>query len=1671
MHNKSIKIPLIALLLLVSIVGYAQCPKFFDSTDDYVDQPLWKNCTAGAYTMNIVADIDLGPYTINWGDGNTETGVGLAAGSSIYHNYPAGIANYTITITANGCTVTGLFVSELPVKASIQVPPGGVIQVCAPGNMDFLNSSTGNSPNTTYFWEFGDGTTLGVLDASNAGQTITHTYERGTVTCNTRVLLRAQNYCSTTPSEATFEPVQIWDLDDPAISASNDLLCWPDNEVTYTNSTYRNCSKPDEGNTSQRFEYWRFIDFFGPGQDSIIDWRPWPPTTPRTLVYPAVGTYSVELKDSSFCGIVSVIKTIEIIDPPFAVLSADKDSICLGEDVTFTNGTLAPANVFRFNADDGNGWRNFDPSALETINYDTPGIKIIRLAVDVANATLSCKDTAEVQVVVLPNPIADFSFPTQRACNQLTVSFTDESIDAFSYNWNFGNGNTSTQASPGPQTFPSPGKYYVSLEVATVKGCKHTKWDSVEVIQSPMVDFEVPDTCALAEVRFTNTTVEDPEDPIVSWEWDFGDGSLSSAETPNHLYLADGTYIVKLKANGTLCSTEEQKSLRIFPLPNASFTLSPAIGCAPFYVDFFNTSNGATTYFWDLGDGTTSQNIHVNHQYFNNTGAAKDLDVKLVAVSGVGCKDSTTSLVVVNPEISVDFDYVASNNCTDYQVTFQNKSVGSTSYLWDFGDGESSTAENPVHVYTNTGSFTSDFTVVLTVSNDQGCTQTLTKDISVAPEARFGFTASPDSGCSPLNVTFIAKTGAVSYDWLFPDGSTASGVVVNKTFTNPGSIDASFTVKLTAQTSEGCTDVQQKDIVVFPIPKADFSPSPVSGCSPLDVLLVNNSLNANNVQWLFGDGSGLDTTNVNVNHTYINTSGATATFDCRLIVESGFGCKDTVVRQIEVYSGIDAQINQGLAGCSPFVQTFEANGGDTYEWDFGNGQSSTNSTETITYLNSSASASQFYNVQLVAKSLSGCEDTVRGVVEVYPNPIAAFTSNVTSGCSPLLANFTNESIGANKYFWNINGGTVEKSFNPFDTILVNNGSFSDVQNIKLQVQTDKGCISEVDKDITVYPKVTAKFVHDSVACSPFSVPFFNLSINGNSYQWDFGTVGISNESNPRKTFSNSTVDTAFYPLSLIAKSQYGCTDTAYSRVKVLPSPIADFTLSTLASCEPATVDFENISVAADRYQWDFGSGVKEEISDAQFSRTFENPNAFVVQRSILLIATNTGGCVDSMVQVLNLFPRIVAEFQDPNNGCSPLELNLNNISQGYSSSRWDFNGEKVYTSTNAVHTFINTSFVDEAKTIQLIVENNYGCKDTAEFDIVVYAVPNTSFDVSPDLVQRYPASTFSFDNTTPGTWNYVWDFGNGITSTLENPADVTYATWGKYNVMLVANDNECADSVLKIVEVLGPYPEAIFIGGGEDCVPASIAFSDQSNYAVTWLWNFGDGESSSLQNPIHRYRDVGVYSVSLTVRGPNGESDVVSKQDIVVVNPNANASFTFSPEKAHLKSEPIDFINLSLNATSYEWDFGDGITSTEENPSHFYQAVGIYSVQLIADNEFSCPDTVIYTNSIDIFSGGIIEFPNAFTPSNDGNNADGRYNENAIDNNVFFPLYKEVKDYHLQIFTRWGELIFESFDVKIGWNGTINGEAAQQDVYVFKVEGTFEDNNRFEKVGDLTLLR
>lgn len=158
--------------------------------------------------------------------------------------------------------------------------------------------------------------------------------------------------------------------------------------------------------------------------------------------------------------------------------------------------------------------------------------------------------------------------------------------------------------------------------------------------------------------------------------------------------------------------------------------------------------------------------------------------------------------------------------------------------------------------------------------------------------------------------------------------------------------------------------------------------------------------------------------------------------------------------------------------------------------------------------------------------------------------------------------------------------------------------------------------------------------------------------------------------------------------------------------------------------------------------------------------------------------------------------------------------------------------------------------------------------------------------------------------------------------------------------------------------------------------------------------------------------------------------------------------------------------NQSSGANSYLWNFGDGLSSTAVNPQHLYNVVGNFTVELIATNQFGCSDTATRTLTTD----ADVVFPNAFSPSLSGGNG-GAYNLNNTDNNVFFPYTAGVSEYKLQIFNRWGELIFETNDIGVGWDGYYRGVICPQDVYIYKAYIKLNNGKTFNKAGDVTLLQ
>lgn len=1679
------------LLLIFSFIFYqiafSQCTfRVLDGNGNASDNPRFVSCTPGTYTVFIQTTATIGPYLINWGDGSANsTGATLLTSGNVQHTYASTTDTFNISITdsSSNCTVNGLVVLERNPLASIQLPTGDDNFGCTPVLFRFINSSTQVSETTTFVWDFGDGSPTETYDYTNLGDTINHTYMPGigVQSCDLEVTLTAENYCGT--STATFFPLKVWDLDEAQIDPSATLLCYPDTIVQFVNTTIRNCFP--EGNTTQRYERWNFGDYWGLGYDSIIEWRPWNPPiiNPPPMGYPGVGVYFVTLQDSSFCGVDDVTISIEITDPPTAVITSNKDTICAGENVSFSNGTFGGANEFQWNFDQGNGFQVLG-GGDKTRTYNTPGDYTIQLVVGVAGAQ-GCNDTASVNLHVLTAPVADFNFDTDNECDSMTVNFTNASTGSIaSYNWDFDNGTTFAGPNPPAQFYDSAGSYRVELTVTGPQSCSNVISKFIRVRQTPISGFTVSPVCLNLPSNFVDTSIAGP-DPITSYNWSFGDGDTSTLRDPSHTYTAAGLFQITQIVNNGFCQDTSIIPVIIETPPTASFLADTLEGCSKLTINFTNTSSAnASSFRWNFGDGSAISSARDTTHTFSNTSADDTLFiVQLIATTTFGCADTITDTVRVFPVPEPSFTSNAIADCGPVEVIFTNTTLGNNlNFIWDFGDSTPVVnTVNPTHIFENKTLFINNYQVKLIAQTATGCSDTTVSTITIYPEPIFNFTASPDSGCSPLTVRFPSVVGAVNYQWDFGDGGFASGPTPTHTFINNTTNNRVDTIQLIARNSFGCRDTSYGTILIFPNPTSIFSLDTNRGCQPLPITITNNSVGATSFNWDFGDGTTSDTADATFIKTFTNNSAFSRTNIIKLITETDNGCRDTNSRSVEVYPFIDARFTSDTVGCSPLRIRFTNNTigapSSGYFWDFGNLQSSVNSDPTTTYINASDTIEQYF-VSLQATSIQGCVDNASKTITVYPKPIADFTVSNTQGCHPLAVTFTNNSSLADSCLWLYGDADTFKLCSPTNSHTYTNAtSFFPINyQSNLVVITDLGCRDTMNQQITVNPKVTADFVSDSAGCSPFPIRFQNQSSGANQFEWFFGDGGGSPLQNPRYFFQNfGQQDTVYTTQLIVTNTNYGCKDTLEKDITVFPKPQSNFTINTTGGCQPLSVEFTNNSTISDSCSWVYGDGNSLSSCNTLTSHIFTNSLSLgpINYMPELRVYTDKG-CADTLSRIIEVKPQVIADFTSEDTACSPLDATFRSQSFGAVSYNWDFGDGRIGQGMLTTNRYFNTGSVDSIFTVRLIARSLYDCNDTIEKDILVRPTPIPNFDPTP-LVQTFPNSTVTFTNTSnPGNWSYKWDFDDSTFSNVKDPGVKTYDSWGQYIVKLVASTAYCSDSVNKFITIRVPNPEADFTDSAAGCQPLEVSFQSNSLYARTFEWDFGDGGKSSSENPTHIYFNEGEYDVTLTVTGfEKNLFDTESKSNYVKVFKRPIAGFIINKEKVFIPNDPVVFSNSTFNADSYLWNFGDGGTSTERSPVYFYKTTGEFNPFLIASSDNGCVDTAYAPAAVFAELKGEVNVPNAFTPNRNGSNG-GKVNLNPSSgeiNDVFYAKLSGTTKYELNIFNKWGELIFVSQDINIGWDGYYRNELCKQDVYVWKIKAEFADGTSFVKVGDLMLLR
>jgi PKD repeat protein len=1383
-------------------------------------------------------------------------------------------------------------------------------------------------------------------------------------------------------------------------------------------------------------------------------------------------------------------------------------------------GNLATGAI-HYEWDFANGNTSTDTDPANQI-YENQTDSVVQYTITQIIRNNNCSDTTTRVLEVYPEINAVFSASDTIGCSPLEVNFTNlSSVTGTDFEWDFGD-NSTYSGRDTVHVFENNTNasitYTVWLRARTDNFCRDSV--SVDITVHPFLkadfDFTPAEACNPHIVTFNNKAYG-----ALDFLWTMGDSTAYTYNADslqfNHLFDHDQPdpvifNVQLLITNAQGCQDSLTRPLTIFPKIDAAFTPSVLEGCSPMEVFLTNESIGATKYRWEFGDGGSSTLDSLAHT-FTNTSFSRDTiyDVWLFAESPHGCRDSLLTRLTVYPRVRANFTVPEANGCSPFLVSINNYSEGADSLYWSFGDGDDRIDMDSllIHPYENLSNSVVKYHLELIATNADGCRHTISDSITVYPEVKISY-SHPLEGCHPFSVSFVDSTeNANYYSWNFADGVTSGAVNPTHEFLNFSHDSTTiFNVTLDAFSIYGCWAQDISEVLVYPKPLSSFNITNSPGCSPHEIVITHDSQGATSFDWDFGDGNGYINNNFDsiVSHLYNHDPGTgPATFDVSLITgnyfvstisANDFICQDTLIQSAVIYPNIIAEFEANITeGCHPLTIDFtnRSTGADVingmptetaYFWDYGNGNTSGNKQETHshTFFNHSHLNDTLYTVVLTAYNANQClhHDTIQ--IRVLPAPKALFSIPNPSGCAPHDVIINNNSSGVLHYNWDMgDGDTLATS----DTLFIHSyhqpadqgqGQFV----LNLHVENQYNCVDMHSQQILVYPEVIPLFATQNEGCHPHVATFENTSLGGDIYNWDFGNGNTSQAQNPLQTFINySHTESQPYNVTLTVESTWGCTAQLTQEITARPIPKPLFQLAPFTGCSPFSPEISNLSKGANTFQWDFGNG-DSNTGDSIFIHTWNNTTDNPIQYPVRLSVMNEYGCEASETQTTTVFPEVTADYTTEDGsfeGCSPLTLRFNSTSVLADSYSWDFADSTISSGASPLHIFTNSNVDNHIFPVKLVASSIFGCTDTIVRDVTVFPSPEAYFTAQP-IKQPYPNTLITLNNgTNPGYWNFRWEFGDGnhTQTTSFNPLNHSYI-WDEtdmstkdYVVALVVSNEHCSDIYTQIITITSPIPKAEFSSLTSGCVPFTVQFSNQSTFAHTFRWEFGDGSVSTDPAPEHMFVDPGSYEVIMVAIGDGGRDTTFHQVDVIE---NPTALFQLESPLVNIPEEPLQLINNSLLADFYLWDFGDGNTSYDFEPEYYYTETGVYDISLIAtrNSQPLCHDTLVLNNVLRVEQTCKIVFPDAFIPSISGSNG-GAFDMNNPSTSIFHPVYEGVEDYVLEIYTRWGELIFRSEDINVGWDGYYKGRLSQMDVYVWKVTGRCFNGKSIIQQGNVTLYR
>jgi gliding motility-associated-like protein len=1625
-------------------------------------------CNKQVFTFHIVAahPEEIIEWRWNFGDGNVVT---YNSATEPQHTYLTdGVFEVALSVTdLHGCTKE--------VKHFIKVLPSPVALFsstyphCINDSVSFtsLAYATAGDYIASWSWNFGDGNSSTILWPNDPN--VKHPYSAAGVYPVTLMVVTQHGCEDTITREIT--------IDSPPLANFVWSGACDNNNVQFTNQSQSSIS----GSVQEWM--WNFGDPQSGIANTSIEENP-------LHQFTSSGTFTVTLTIMTANGCTDTISKVVTVRPaPLALFSAD--TACLNETTHFTSlATASTGAIATYDWDFGDGT---DHSNLQNPvhTYAIAGNWDVTLTV---TDEQGCTSDTTMSVVVSQLPIALFT-ASANGCTGSEVAFHNLSTATQGFisewKWEFGDGQMQIVSFPTnpdvAHSYSVVGNYISKLTVTTSLGCKASYTQPVTVVPGPVANFTSSlTTCQDEVVQFTDISQSNGSGTILSRTWDFGDplsGVLNTGTgvTSSHVFTLPGNYRVRLEiATSNGCTDTISKLISIKPSAVALFSADTACqGALTHFNDLSTVPGGSISQWsWNFGDGTPGSNLqNPTHQYTTDGVYLVSLSVMTTS----NCWSDTVMPIVVrkNP---VAMYSTSSQNCDGAPVTFNNLSTSTSGYittwLWSFGDGSNQTVTAPdipdvEHTYNQSGVYNSS----LRVTTNYGCSaiKTLTVEVMDKPSANFSFTNS----CAGMVTSFTDNSQAVGgsplVSWQWDFGDPQSGVNNQSSSQNPTHVytaGGEFTVVLIVQNANGCYDTIQKLVNVIEPPIASFTADSVCQGSPTQ--FTNTSTASGGVistyLWTFGDGQQSNL--VNPEHLYQNWGS----YDVTLQITTDLGCMADTVKKVFV-KPVPVVAFGWNGSCSGNAiaftdQSTTPDGAITqWAWDFGDGTTSDLQAPDHVY-----SLSGSYIVTLTVTNSHGCSSILSQTINVKAKPDALFSANSVF-CPEGLVSFQDMSTSLTSpivsRLWDFGNGYSNTAANPNYTYPIVDSCYT----VKLIVTNADGCADTSTKEVCVKPGF--EFTMDvEPACSGYATAFAPVNLAaGDSLvyvTWNFGDPqsGFNNVSalrNPQHVYTEE----GQYLVTLKAWNTNNCVDSVMRWVKIYKGPQVDFSWDDGAHCDKIitfTSDLQSFGVTIDSIQWSFGDGTVSQTTPGSVnlvSHEFTHFGEFLVTQS----AFTRTGCMASISKTVKVKCTSTLFYTLDSLACQSHPVTFADSTKpltGVVDWLWLFgDGEYQQYATytpQIQHQFAAPGLYD-VKLVTTTLYNGNTILDSLIRSVRVYATPKVDFIVSNlcanDSVLFKNQSTIDYGSIE----GYMWEFGDDSISTKTSPSHL-YTKGNQFKVVCVAvSDEGCIDSTSKAITLSMPpvvnlSPSDSVYCGFED----PIVLADTSGVLHdSYLWHFGDGQTeTTTDSAVSHVYAPGEYVARLQVLDALSGCRTNAFSHLTI-HPKPIAYFSFDPDSVPVADGKIYFRDESDSnggmITNWSWSFGDGETSIDPIVTHRYLNSGVFNVDLLVTNKFGCTDTA--SSTVKILPEYIFFAPNAFSPNGDGLN------------DVFQPYLDGIipEKYQLDIYNRWGQLVFQSSDYLQGWDGKVDGQFADVGAYVYFLKVTTNRNKETTSSGTFMLIK